>query len=202
MLSGLFRESLLRGRAHRVARWIMAALTLIWSVSLLAGDAGLDVVAHGLGVLAWLVVFATQSYFRVDTDNARAIRELGRLSGFDARWSRWALGLARAEMSFRPLAIATTVLWLSVLWTRSSLTTLATLLGVWLVCLLAAAAFAVALSCLAAVAERLAPKKPGRVLLALVVIPALLSAVIPELPSVWHAYASWISKSVARAEAS
>jgi len=200
-LSALFRQSLAQGRTHRIARWVMAGLTVIWCVSMLAGDAALDTVSHGQGVLAWLVVFATPSYFRADERTAQAICRLAALSGFDARSSRLALGLARASLSFWPLAFATTALWASVLWTHSSLAALPTTLLSTAECLLAAAVFAAALACLAAISERVASKKPGRVLLALVVIPALFFGVVPELPSVWHAYAGWTAKSVALAEA-
>ena len=62
--------------------------------------------------------------------------------------------------------------------------------------MVALGAFCIALGALARLAETLAPKRSARCLFALLILPALLSSVLSELPSLLDAYAHWLTASV------
>jgi hypothetical protein len=121
---------------------------------------------------------------------------LAALSGASIAGS-WGTALARASLMFKPMAFAQALIWLCWMWHAQDLHRLPWLLLSFGASLLALASYCICLSGLAHLSEAIAPKKPTRLLLALLIVPALLASVIPELPSLLDAYETWLQASIA-----
>ncbi len=194
-LSALQREVLVHSRAYRLGLWLQALLGFVYCVRLLSGAGGARTVLHGAIALGWTTVITASAFFRGSWAARHALHDLARLSGASRR--EWlGLGLARASLVVKPLVLGHTALWACWAWQLRSLSQLPWVIASFCASLLAVAALSACSSGLAAFSETVAPNKPARVLLILLVLPALLASVIPELPSLLDAHASWLGASV------
>jgi hypothetical protein len=179
---------MLGARSYRVARWLVGATITAYGWQLVGGAPAAPTLHAALGALGWLGVLASLGAFRTDRRSMTALEDLALLNGVPHGTHRLAHAAARASLPFKPLGIATLILWSLALVQQQTLSGLALgLLGLAST-LLAVAALSACLAGLAALSESIAPAAPGRTLLGLSLIPALLHPVVPELPSLWHAW--------------
>lgn len=196
VLTSLLRELMLGARSYRVGRWASGAMVVFYGLSLLAGSGGIATLDRALGLLGWVAVLQAFGFFRASEPGTRALQDLARLNGASTTRLLMAEALARAALPFKPLAIAGLILWACLAWHQRSSWSAAQLLLGFLISLLAIALFSVGLAGVSYLGQRLAPRRPGSTSFALVAIPALLDSSVPELPSLWHAFAHWTQSSL------
>jgi hypothetical protein len=172
--------------------WIFAGgLVLFYGFSSLRGE-GRDALVGGLDALRWPALFSAFAFFAThpSASEAAGLASLARLRGLPVAALPVTVALARLRVVLPPLLLAATLLWLAALTTFDRSTLLRwplALASTWF----AICALGVCLAALAALSEQLAPRRPRRMLLALILVPALLFPVVPELPSLWHSFSSW-----------
>lgn len=195
-LLALHRELLLASRRYRWTRWAVALVVAVYGLRLLRDEAGLAALHSAMTWLAWLGVLMCLAFFAVPPQSHRALGDLARLSGLEPQADQGAIHLARLSLPLKPLLLGTSVLWICVAWNRRDVETIPTLALAALGCCASVAALCGALVLLAALCERVTPKRPVFTLSLLVVLPALLVSAIPELPSLVHAYGDWTRASI------
>lgn len=192
----LYRELLWGSRSYRWARWGVAGVVSIQGLRLLNDQAGLATLHSALSWLGWLGAAMCLAFFVVSPQSHRALTDLALLSGLERPAGWGAAHLARLSLPLKPLLLGAVTLWACVAWNRRALESLPRLLLATAASCAALLALCVTLTLLAALSERIAPRRPGRTLALLVLLPALLVSALPELPSVMHAYDGWTRASI------
>jgi hypothetical protein len=194
-LASLTKEGMASTRWGRFARWLSVGVAVLYGVRLL-GDEGPSALRHGLAALMWPVLATFPALFGLARASQRALEQLARLHGLNGRESSSARVLARITLVATPLMWSTLAIWLCFAVNLDSLRgALLALVGLSTT-LLVQLGLAGVVSATTAVCEQLSPTRPQRTLWLLVLVPAVLRPVVPELPSVWDAYEHWVTWSV------
>ncbi len=174
--------------------WLFVLVVFIYGVRLLGGGGAQTVQDAGVA-LAWTSLVTCGAFYYRSREARDALVDLATLSGANIRGD-WGTALARASLIAKPVALAQTLVWLCWMWHAQDLLRLPWLLMSFGASMLALASYCTCISGLAHISETIAPQKPTLVLLALLIVPALLASVIPELPSLLDAYEAWLQASI------